>query len=82
MTAESRREGHHLTDHLPTSLLAQAERLWEDLGSVLTWSAVSLACILLASAIVGCSGRVEVESATWTGSPEMRYSALATLRRK
>lgn len=42
---------------------AQAQRLWEDLGSVLNRSAVLLAGIALASAI-GCSAKVEVESAS------------------
>lgn len=46
---------------------AQAQRLWEDLGSVLNRSAVLLAGIALASAI-GCSAKVEVESAR-LGSP-------------
>lgn len=39
---------------------AQAQRLWEDLGSVLNRSAVLLACVLLAA--IGCSAKVEVES--------------------
>jgi hypothetical protein len=46
---------------------AQAKRLSDDLGSVLNRSVVLLAGIALASAI-GCSARVEVESAT-RGSP-------------
>lgn len=45
--------------------LAQAERLWEDLGSILGRSVMVLLVALLALAATGCSAKVEVERAHW-----------------
>ena len=43
----------------------QAERLWEDLGSILQKSAV----LLLLALCTGCSARVDVERENWSKTP-------------
>ena len=45
---------------------AQAERRWEDLGTVLTRSLLFLVCGLLAATTCGCSAKVEVGSVNRT----------------
>ncbi len=60
---------------------AQAERLWEDLGTVLYRSVVLLLCLLLATA-TGCSARVEVESSKWTTPPPASSESDATAGEK